>query len=73
MKLDLNIDFFCIVLFSIVSSFYTSLPTQRRVASPGNTYIFFVFYRTHSLKADSEEELEGWFSALRSKQVRVWD
>ena len=58
---------------SIVSSFSTSLPTQRRVASPGNTYIFFDFYRTHNLKADSEEELEGWYSALRSKQVRVWD
>ncbi|XP_022800725.1 arf-GAP with Rho-GAP domain, ANK repeat and PH domain-containing protein 1-like [Stylophora pistillata] len=25
--------------------------------------------KTHSLKAETEDELEGWFSALRSKQV----
>lgn len=28
--------------------------------------------RTHSLKADTEEELEAWYLALRNKQVGVW-
>ena len=31
--------------------------------------LLILLFRTHSLKADTEEELEAWYAALRSKQV----